>query len=98
MIHHPDHPKEYRSSTGMCLQSIIGRFEFYLYGGTCSHGIQTRDFLILVVEASADPEAVDRGPGPARGKSQVAIGFLRNTGMDPPREVSKVRTALCEIR
>ena len=51
-----------------------------------------------MVEASADPEAGDRGSGPARGKSQVAIGLLRNTGTDPPRKVSKVRMALCEIR
>ena len=32
----------------------------------------------------ADPVG-GRG-GPPSGKSQVAIGFLRNTGMDSPRE------------
>ena len=31
-----------------------------------------------------DPEG-DRGSGPP-GKSQVATGFCRNTGTDPPRE------------
>ena len=76
----------------MCFQSIIGCFEFYLYGG--SHGIKTRDFLILVVEASADPEAGDRGSGPARGKSQVAIGFLRNTGTDPPSRSELLRPSV----
>ena len=37
------------------------------------------------------------------GKSQVAIGFLRNTGTDPPRywvqlPLEGVHTALCVIR
>ena len=44
---------------------------------------------------------------PPPGKSEVAIGFLRNSGMDHPREAigpqgsncfsSEVHTALCEI-
>ena len=32
-----------------------------------------------------DPEEGGRGPVPP-GKSEVAIGFLRNTGTDPSRE------------
>ena len=32
------------------------------------------------------------------GKSQLAIGFLRNSGMDPLKNFSEeVRTAVCEI-
>ena len=37
---------------------------------------------LLHVNAFTDPEGGDRCTGPS-GKSQVAIGFLRNTGMDP---------------
>ena len=47
-----------------------------------------------------------RGSGPSPGKSQVAIGFLRNSGTDPQKETigplgfncfsKEVRTALCE--
>ena len=45
------------------------------------------------------------GPGlnPTPGKSQVVIGFLRNTGTDPHREAigpfsRAAHTAFCEIR
>ena len=58
----------------------------------------------------ADPEGGDRGSGPT-GKSQVAIDFFRNTGMDPPqgaigplglfwgfvRPSLEVSTTLCKI-
>ena len=37
---------------------------------------------------------VDRGSGPP-GKSQVAIGFLRNTGTDPPREAIRPKGSNC---
>ena len=49
----------------------------------------------------ADPQG-ERGPHPDPGKSQVAIGFLRNTGMDLPQEgpicfLREVHMASCEI-
>ena len=38
-------------------------------------------------------------PPPPPRKSQIAIGFFRNTGIDPLRKAigREVRTALCEI-
>ena len=46
----------------------------------------------------------DRGPDSTPGKSQVVVGFLRNTDTNPHREAigsncfsREVRMALCEI-
>ena len=54
------------------------------------------------ISAWVDPEgAGTSGPGPTPGNTQVAIGFLRNSSTDIPREaigpLREVCTALCEI-
>ena len=65
-------------------------------------------FQTLSSKPWADPEGGGGTGGPdPPGKSQVAIGFLRNTSMDPPREaigpkgsnclLTEVLMALCEV-
>ena len=62
--------------------------------------------LIFKRISLADPEEGSGVPGP-HGKSQVTVGFLRNSGTDPPREAigplgsncssKEVRTTHCKI-
>ena len=43
----------------------------------------------------ANPEGGGRGSGPFSGKSQVAVGFLRNSGMDPLKKVNEILREVC---
>ena len=57
--------------------------------------------ICRIVLPWADPEGVGRVSGPHPEKSQVAIGFIRNTDKDLSREaigpLREDRRSLCEI-